>query len=120
MSEDAKVVDVYADWDDPYAFRVFLAYETGDGDIDYRPMRAEHFGDSVAVRLYRAVMRDCARDLAKRTVSNEPLGWPTEAPAKRVAKAVKEELARIEKGEPGPSDMAIQMALAMLPKRARR
>ncbi len=114
---DEKIVDVYADWDDPHAFRVFLAYETsGEGDIEYRPMRAEHF-DGIEARLYRAAFRDCAKDVANQPVQQGPLGWATEAPAQRVAKAVKKELDRIEKAQPGPSDAAIQMALMLVPKR---
>lgn len=118
-----KIVDAYAEWDDPDAFRVFLVREDehGNADLDNaKPMEAVHdFGDECATvegRLYRAAFVRCARDFAGRPV-DRVLGWSKEAPAKRVAKAVKSELARIENGEPGPSAQAVRLAIMLLPRK---
>lgn len=119
-----KIVEAFAEWDDPHAFRVFLAREDADGfpDMDSAtPMESvlDTETETVEGRLYRAVILACARDIAHQQYERV-LGWPTEAPAKRAAKAVNAELARIAKGEPGPSTVAIQFALAAVSKRRRR
>lgn len=119
-----KIVDAYAEWDDPHAFRVFLVREGEDGQPDLdnaKPMEAVHdFGDeceSIEGRLYRAAFVKCAKDFVGVTALRGPIGWPKEGPAKRVAKAVKAELARIEKGEPCPTKGAVQLATMLVPKR---
>lgn len=122
---NGKIVDAYVEWDDPRAFRVYLIREVtrndGDGPCldldDGTPMESVMTGDGVEARLYRAAFLHATKDVARLDACDRVLGWATEAPAKRVAKAVKVELARIEKGEPAPSIEAIQIAIASLPKR---
>lgn len=115
------VVDAYAEWDDPHAFRVFLMFS----DDTTEPVEAEyhHFGEwTLNQRLFAAMMRDNPKDFIGRPADRE-IGWGKEPPAKRAAKAVKKELARIAKGEPPPDmqriNMGLQIAAMMRPKKAR-
>lgn len=120
-----KIVDAYAEWDDPHAFRVFLVREDQDGhpDLDNaKPMESKiETGDVCATvegRLYRAAMIRCTKDFVG--VRDKVLGWPKKAPAERVAKAVSRELDRIAKGEPCPTAAALQLVLMLLPRGGRR
>jgi hypothetical protein len=114
MATDSKIVEAFAEWDDPDAFRVFLVREVdGEDGIerdDGTPMEAVYTGDSVEQRLFFAAMGACPKDFVGRDAGRE-IGWPKEAPAKRVAKAVNAELKRIEKGDPPPDPHAVSMGL---------
>ena len=127
-NEPGPIVDAYAGWDDSgSAFRVYLVREdTEDGatfaNLDHaRPMRAVHgvdpLDDAVEARLYKAAFLRCAKDIAHLSAGTRELGWDREPPAKRVAAAVKKELAAIAKGKPGPTDDAIRLVLALLPRK---
>jgi hypothetical protein len=123
MSEQAKITDAYAEWDDRAGkFRVYLEREDGSDPEPLRPlMGVDPLDDKTEARLYRAAFVACPRDIGPLTTGRgEGLGWEKEAPAKRVANAVKKELAAMAKGKPGPSDMAIQIALVMVPKKRER
>ncbi len=117
-----KIVDVYHEWDDPHAFRVFLVREGGPEEGE--PMEAVYLGDSIECRLFRAAFVKCYRDLGKQDAIDRVLGFEKEAAAKRVAAAVKAELKRIEKGEPAMTQQdvawAVQIAKAMTSKRRGR
>lgn len=111
VSDDRKIVDAVVAWDDPHAWRVYLVRE-GDENLDLaQPMDTVIAdGGAVECRLYKAVF--CANPKDFRNQEHERLlGFETEAPARRAAKVVKKELARIAKGEPEPDTFAIQVAL---------
>ncbi len=118
---ERKIVDAYAEWDDPDAFRVFLMYDNDDTE----PVEAEywHFGEwTLNQRLFYAMVRDNPKDFVGRPADRE-IGWLKEPPAKRAAKAVNKELARIAKGEPPPDLQTVNMGLQiaeMMSKKSRR
>jgi hypothetical protein len=127
MSAKGKIIDAFAEWDDPHAFRVFLVREEPDDESeleDPQPMEAvfglDSWDDPIEARLYKAAFVACWKDLAGRPAVDRVLGFEKEAAAKRVAKAVKAELKRIEKGEPGPTDEAVSLTAQMLRKKGRR
>jgi hypothetical protein len=133
MSSDSngKIVDAYVEWDDRgNAFRIYLAREEpelGEDDIysepEPEPMEAVHDDlgtETVEGRLYKAAFCRCPKDVGYMLANDRVLGWPKEAPAKRVADAVKKELAKIEAGEPGPTDLAIQVAVIRAKGKAKR
>lgn len=121
---EPKYIDAFADWDakcsDFNGFRVFLVPEQNppeDEEADWEEMpgeflRAEH-GESLMARLYLAAFVANPKDFRGHTVDQREVGFDKSPKAKRAAKAVKEELARIAKGEPGPSDVAVQFAAAI-------
>ena len=114
MSDDRKIVDAFAEWDDPDAFRVYLVREGEEGNLDLaKPMEAVIVdGGAVECRLYKAVF--CANPKDFRRQDHERLlGFNREAPAKRAAKAVKRELAKTAKGEPGPDSFTMQIAVLL-------
>lgn len=121
VSDKRKIVDAFAEWDDPHAFRVYLLRDGDDIDAAL-PMEAVHEvlgADALLARLYKAAFVANAKDFAGRDAIDRVLGWPTKAPAERCVKAVKRELRRLEEGKPGPSNEAIQIALMLLPKKYR-
>jgi hypothetical protein len=118
----SNIVDVYHEWDDPHAFRVYLVREGGPEEGE--PMEAVYAGDSVECRLFRAAFVKCHKDLGPQDACDRVLGFEKEAAAKRVAAAVKKELKAIEKGAPAMSDeqfsLAVQIAKMLAPKRRTR
>lgn len=126
MKEDPKIVDAVAEWDDrEQLFRVYLFRDSTpkdcsdpncDGDCademppEPEPLNAVHFDPAWEARLYKAVFCANPKDF-KGLKAGDALGWSKRAPAERAAKAVKRELARIEKGAPGPTDYDVQFAL---------
>jgi hypothetical protein len=113
MSEPkGRIVDAFAEWDDPHAFRVFLIREKDGEQDDGAPMEAVHgvdpLDDPIEARLYKAAF--CAHPKDFRGEYDRVLGFKTRTPAERAAKAVKKELKRIEKGEPGPDNLSMQLA----------
>lgn len=120
-TEPATYADAYHEWDGRNdVFRVYLVHNQNvDPWSEDKPMAAVHFpsdGDTEC-RLYKAAFLRCAKDIARLPAQCGPLGFAKEAAAKRVASAVKKELAAIRAGKPGPSDDAIRIVLAMLPRR---
>lgn len=124
-----KYTDAIAEWDDrARLFRVYLMPElmpevAGDAEHDPepKPLEAVHFesdGDTEC-RLYKAAFCACPRDIGRLSAGRE-IGWEKEAPAKRVAKAVKRELKRIDKGMPGPDATALQIAILLAKPKGRR
>lgn len=118
--EEGKVVDASAQWDDQDGiFRVHLIREKDGTRDDGTPMEAVIVdGGETECRLYQAVFCANPRDFMDKAHTRD-LGFEKRAPAERAAKAVKRELQRIEKGEPGPDAMTIQVAI-MLAGRSRR
>lgn len=120
-TEPATYTDAYHEWDDRNdVFRVYLVpVDGGEDQPEHKAMAAVHFpsdGDTEC-RLYKAAFLRCAKDIARLPAQGGPLGFEKEAAAKRVASAVQKELAAIRVGKPGPSDDAIRIVLAMLPRR---
>lgn len=123
MSEKGKIVDAFAEWDDrDQTFRVYLVREEPDRDDETspeepQPMEAAILDGSVEARLHKAAFVRCWRDF---TGDHERvLGFAKRTSAERVAKAVKAELKRIEKGDPGPTDHEVHMTaqLALMLRR---
>ncbi len=117
MSETSKIVDAIAEWDDAgAAFRVYLVREDADGEPDIdnaEPMEAVLFdGGEVECRLFKAVFCANPKDF-RGHVHSRDLGFDKKTKAERAARAVKKELARIAKGEPGPDMFAMQIAVAL-------
>jgi hypothetical protein len=115
------IEDVYAEWDDPDAFRVFLMYS----DNTTEPIKAEyHHADEWTLnqRLFAAMIHDNPKDFVGQKAGE--IGWERRPPAVRAAKAVKKELARIAKGEPPPDmqkvSLGLQIATMMMPRKAKR
>lgn len=115
-TQSVPYTDAFAEWDDAaHLFRVYLVPVVPEDDDDFdpieqaKPMEPEYIGASFETRLHRATFIACPKDIGALKVG-DPLGWPKEAPAKRVAKAVKAEIARAVKGEPGPDDATVAWA----------
>ncbi len=123
MNDDDKITDVYVEWDDPRAFRVYLVRAGGEDDA--RPMRNVGHAQrgSVEERLVRAAFVKNPKDFMSIPMHEQSLGWSKKGPAERAAKAVKTELVRIERGEPEVDDatvnMAAQLAKVMYAKKRR-
>ena len=125
-----KIVEAFAEWDDPDAFRVFLRYEgeeNEDGDIreETVPLEADYSASgemAIEQRLYWATMYANPKDFVGRVVDRD-LGWERKPPAERAAKACNAELERIAKGEPQPdrskTAMDVQIATLMMPRKAK-
>jgi len=114
IKEDAsKINGVFAEWDDPKAFRVYLISEDGESE----PLRAAFMDESLHCRLFQACFLANPKDFAGQSVEDRLVGWSKEAPAKRAVKAVQKELKKIAKGEPGPTreqvSFAAQLALIL-------
>lgn len=120
-TEPATYTDAYPEWDDRNdVFRVYLVpVDAGEDQPEHKAMTAVHFPSDgeTEYRLYKAAFLRCAKDIARLPARGPELGFAKEAAAKRVASAVKKELAAIRAGKPGPSDDAIRIVLAMLPRR---
>lgn len=125
-----KIVDAYAEWDDrAERFRVYLVREVERTDDeqtftdrdDGEPMASVLIGGEIECRLYRAIICAHPKDFGG---AHERLvgfaGKSGRAKAERAAKAVKAELLKIERGEPGPSDMACQIAGILMPRKRAR
>lgn len=124
MENHGKITDVYVEWDDPHAFRVFLVR---DGDMDHaEPMSGAGHVErgSVEERLFRAAFVKTPKDFMDQPACEKSLGWPKKGPADRVLKAVRAELVRIDRGEPAVDDgtvsMAAQIAKILYSKKGRR
>lgn len=112
--EGLKIVEAYAEWDDPDAFRVFLRYESKDGLREETvPLEAEYMPNgTVEQRLYYAAVYANPGDFVGRPADRE-IGWEKEPPAKRAAKACNAELKRIAKGEAPPDPQAVSLGLQL-------
>jgi hypothetical protein len=122
--------EAYAEWDDrAKLFRVYLIPAAPEGNDDFdeiantKPMESMFTGDSMEARLYRAAFCACPKDFGTFKIG-EPVGWTTEAPAKRVAKAVTKEIANAKAGKPAPTDEQVsfvaQLHVVLNKKRGRR
>ncbi len=108
-----------AEWDDQgEAFRVYLERTYVDPDEyrgeekdpnELRPLRSDILGDTVDARLYLAAF--CAHPRDFRGAHERLVGFDTRPAAERAAKAVTKELKKIARGEPGPSEFEVQVAL---------
>ena len=115
-----RYIDAQAQWDDrDQVFRVFLTPESTckDPDPETVPLQqvyAPGYGASeLMCRLYRAAFVRCPKDIGRLAAQDAVLGFSEAAAAKRVAKAVKKELAAIDTGQPAPSDDAVRLAIAL-------
>lgn len=122
MSE-RKILEAVASgaWAEGGLCRVCLIREDENGepeDLDSaEPMKAEL--DSlypIETRLYQAAVCAHPKDFGSGDAQDSEIRFAKEAAAKRCAKAVNAELKRIEKGEPGPSNVALQFAAMMMRK----
>jgi hypothetical protein len=109
-----KIIDAYAEWDDPRAFRVYLVREGADDDG--APMRAHYSDDgTVEARLYRGGGRSARRPKQRAAMGSlrRLRGWTSStADAWRPNRPCRQRVD--EEGAGAPSSSSRPMARARL------
>lgn len=107
--DEVKYTNAYADWDDRE--QAFVVYLEDSDESREEPIQAEYSGNSIDARLHMAAFCAHPKDFANLEMHRGALTFPKKTQAARAAKAIKKELKRIEKGEPGPDRETIAWAV---------